>query len=257
MRADLFLFSHGLAKSRTHAAALINSGVSIDGKQISKPSENIPDYTPLENITILNPSKFVGRGGYKLEAALDVFKLDVTGMTALDIGASTGGFTDCLLQHHAVKVYATDVGHGQLDRTLLSDRRVISMEGINARNISRDMFNDKIDVVTCDVSFISQRLVYNAVSDVLDNGGIFISLIKPQFEAGKKHLNKNGIVKDRKIHGIVIEELFSSAASCGLYPHGIAASPIEGGDGNREYIAYFIKNKPYAVSAEEIAKTVR
>lgn len=257
MRADVFLFSHGLAKSRTHAQALISTGVVIDGKRISKPSEDIASSTSPENVIIENPTKFVSRGGYKLEAALEAFKLDVSGKTALDIGASTGGFTDCLIQHKAKKVYASDVGHGQLDASLLANDCVFSLEGINARNITRDMFEDKIDIITCDISFISQKLVYNAVSGVLDDGGVFISLIKPQFEAGKNNLNKNGIVKDRKIHMQVIMSLFDSASEFKLYPRGVIPSPIEGGDGNREYLAYFIKNKPSSVSAEEIAKTVK
>ena len=175
-------------------------------------------------------------------------------MTALDLGASTGGFTDCLLQYGAKKVYAADVGHGQLDASLAADPRVVSLEKLNAKTISKTMFYEKIDVITCDLSFISQRLVYRSVADTLDDGGIFVSLIKPQFEAGRKNLNKNGIVKDRKVHEEVIETLFAEATIFGLYPHGITVSPIEGGDGNREYLAYFIKNNKNSVSASEIAK---
>ena len=239
MRADRFLYQTGLARSRSHAAALIRGGVTISGKKIKKPSEEIPEDTPLSLITVENPSKYVSRGGIKLEAALDCFHPEIIGKTALDLGASTGGFTDCLLQNGAKRVYAVDVGHGQLDPSLAKDPRVISMEGVNARALTPDMLGEICDLAVSDLSFISQALIYHTVLQTVKKGGIFISLIKPQFEAGKDALSKSGVVRDRHLHLRVIEDLFETAKSLGLYPEALAPSPIEGGDGNREYLALF------------------
>ena len=240
MRADRFLYLRGLAKSRSHAASLIDGGVTLDGKPIQKPAQDIPEDTDVSRIRIQNPSKYVSRGGYKLEAALEGFRLDVKGKTVLDLGASTGGFTDCLLQHGAARVFAVDVGHGQLDAALQGDPRVISMEGTNARLLtSEDFGGEHIDLAVSDLSFISQALIYPAVFRTVSRGGAFISLIKPQFEAGREHLNKNGIVRDRRIHESVIETLFHTAEKAGLYPEALIPSPIAGGDGNREYLALF------------------
>ena len=257
MRADIFLFSRGFAKSRSHAAALIETGVKICGKRVAKPSQDIPENTAADEIEIENPSKYVSRGGYKLEGAIEAFSLDVAGMTALDLGASTGGFTDCLLKHGAKKVYAVDVGHGQLDSSLLSDPRVISIEGVNARELSADMIQDTIDIITCDLSFISQSLIYAPVAKILSEDGIFVSLIKPQFEAGRGNIGRGGIVKDKKVHTDVINRLFSVSAESGLYPHALSVSKITGGDGNREYLALFSKKSDGAfVSRQMIENTV-
>ncbi len=239
MRADRFLHNAGLARSRSHAAALIGGGVTVSGKRIKKPSEEIPDETPLSEIRIENPSRYVSRRGIKLEAALSCFRPEITGKTALDLGASTGGFTDCLLQNGARRVYAVDVGHGQLDPTLAADERVISMEGVNARSLTPDMLGETCDLAVSDLSFISQALIYHTVLLNVKEGGFFISLIKPQFEAGKDALSKNGLVRDRSVHARVIRSLFDKAQSMGLCPLALAPSPIEGGDGNREYLALF------------------
>lgn len=240
MRADRFLYLRGLAKSRSHAASLIDGGVTLDGKPIQKPAQDIPEDTDISRIYIQNPSKYVSRGGYKLEAALEGFRIDVKGKTVLDLGASTGGFTDCLLQHGATRVFAVDVGHGQLDASLQGDPRVISMEGTNARLLtSEDFGGEHIDLAVSDLSFISQALIYPAVFRTASRGGAFISLIKPQFEAGREHLNKSGIVRDRRVHESVIETLFHTAEKAGLYPEALMPSPIAGGDGNREYLALF------------------
>lgn len=240
MRADRFLYLHGLAKSRSHAASLIDGGVMLDGKPIQKPAQDIPEGTDISRIRIQNPSKYVSRGGYKLEAALKDFRIDVKDKTVLDLGASTGGFTDCLLQHGAARVFAVDVGHDQLDVTLQNDPRVISMEGTNARFLTSENFGGtRIDLAVSDLSFISQALIYPAVLRTVSCGGAFISLIKPQFEAGREHLNKSGIVRDRSVHESVIEALFHTAEKNSLYPEGLAVSPIAGGDGNREYLALF------------------
>lgn len=242
MRADVFLYSRGIAKSRSHAAALISSGVKIAGKKIEKPSQEIPAGVSDDEITVERPSKYVSRGGIKLEHALNSFGINPTGFVALDLGASTGGFTDCLLKHGAVKVFAVDVGHGQLDESLKLDPRVVSMEGINARELLPEAINGKVSIITSDLSFISQSLVYPAISGLLCDDGCFISLIKPQFEAGRENVGSGGIVRSRKVHASVIKKLFADARENSLYPAALTVSPIEGGDGNREYIALFIKD---------------
>ncbi len=256
MRADLFLYTKGLAKSRSHAAALIAGGVTVNGKRLKKPSENIPEETDPSLITIQNPSQYVSRGGEKLAGALAAFSPDITGKTAVDLGASTGGFTDCLLQNGVRFVYAVDVGHDQLDKSLLSDPRVKNLEGINARALTAEMLGETVDLAVSDLSFISQALIYPAVMRTVKQGGIFISLIKPQFEAGKDALSKNGIVRDRKHHRFVIERLFETAEALGLYPEALAASPIEGGDGNREYLALFRIGEKRAHAPIDIPKIV-
>lgn len=257
MRADVFLFSRGFAKSRTHAAELIKSGVLVCGKRISKPSYDISADISDNDITIIEPSKYVSRGGLKLEAALVVFEIDAKGVTALDIGASTGGFTDCLLKHGAEKVYAVDVGHGQLDPSLLSDRRVINLEGINARNLTeKEIGRANFALAVSDVSFISQSLIYDSVYGMLGDQGTFVSLIKPQFECGKKNLSSGGICRDKKIHIKVMSELFKKAESAGLFPKKLTVSPIEGGDGNTEYLAYFVKNGSRLVFEKDIINCV-
>ncbi len=239
MRADIFLHKAGLAKSRSHAQALIREGVTFRGKRIEKPSFDLPEDTAPEDLHIENPMRYVSRGGLKLEGAFRAFSLDVQALTALDLGASTGGFTDCLLQNGAKKVFAVDVGHGQLDEKLLSDPRVINMEGINARNLENEALGELCDIAVSDLSFISQALVYETVRKNIRKGGVFVSLIKPQFEAGKENIGKGGIVRDRKIHLAVIERLFREAQAHELFPEALAPSPIEGGDGNREYLALF------------------
>ncbi len=256
MRADLFLFQHELAKSRSHAASLIRGGVLVSGKRLRKPSEEIGDDTPLSEIKIENPLKYVSRGGLKLEGAIIAFSPEIEGKICLDLGASTGGFTDCLLQNGASRVYAVDVGHGQLDAALQNDPRVISMEGVNARGLTLDMLGEPCDLAVSDLSFISQSLIYPAVMRTVKPGGRFISLIKPQFEAGKAALSKNGIVRDRKTHLSVIEGLFVTAETLSLYPEALTVSPIEGGDGNREYLALFrVRERPHSTNID-IKKTV-
>ena len=256
MRADKFLFEKGLAKSRSHAAALIRDGVRIGDKRIEKAAQDIPEDTPAGEIKIENPSKYVSRGGIKLEAAIFSFKPEIEGKTALDLGASTGGFTDCLLQNGAHRVYAVDVGHGQLDPALQKNPRVISLEGTNARYLTPEMTGEMCDLAVSDLSFISQALIYPAVRANVKDGGVFISLIKPQFEAGKEHIGKGGIVRDRNVHVKVIEALFDAAGNEGLFPEALIPSPIEGGDGNREYLALFRIGEEKAFSRSDIKKIV-
>ena len=258
MRADIFLFSRGLARSRTHAAELIKNGVEISGKKIVKASQDIPESTADGEVKITEPSKYVSRGGLKLEAALACFSVETEGLTALDVGASTGGFTDCLLQHGAEKVYAVDVGHGQLAEELLSDSRVVNLEGINAKFLSPELIGrGEFPLAVSDVSFISQSLIYTPVCSMLCDGGKFISLIKPQFECGRKNLSSGGICKDKKVHRQVVAELFEKAKLAGLFPTAFTRSPITGGDGNTEYLALFVKGAEFSNVAEsEIKKCI-
>lgn len=243
MRADLYLVENGYVKSRTSAAKFIDNGhVLIDGKPVKKASQDISDGE--HNVTLLESEKYVSRGGLKLEGALHAFSIDVSGKRAADIGASTGGFTDCLLQAGAAHVYAIDSGRDQLDPDLVLDERVSCMEGVNARYLTPDDLGGAVDLVVMDVSFISQTLILPAVASILCDGGIYIGLIKPQFEAGRGAVGKGGIVKNPKDRRAAVERVLQSARELGLCLHGLITSPIQGGDGNVEYLAYFIKGLP-------------
>ena len=257
MRADVFLFTHGFAESRSQAAVLIGNGVYISGKKIPKPSFIIPDDTPAHAVNIEKKLPFVSRGGLKLESALIAFHLEVAGFCVLDIGASTGGFTDCLLRYGADFVYALDVGHGQLAPSLAADPRVENIEGCNARYMAPSLFSRHIDMAVTDISFIPQKLIYGAVRGLLDDGAPFVSLIKPQFEAGRENIGKGGIVKDPRVHERVIRDIRESALASGLAMRGICPSPIAGGDGNREYTALFIAGGEASISDGDIENTVK
>ncbi|MBO5401809.1 MAG: TlyA family RNA methyltransferase [Clostridia bacterium] len=238
MRIDIFLVEKGFVKSRSKAKEYIDSGrVTVNGVPVKKAGAEV---TGNEEILVSDPDKFVSRAGRKLEEALNIFDIDVTGLKALDLGASTGGFTDCLLQRGAAAVIALDVGRDQLDEGLRLDTRVTVMEGVNARDIDISDLPFAPDIVTTDLSFISQTLVYPAVARVLERG-YFISLIKPQFEAGKENIGKGGIVKDAdgKIKALVMEKITRIASENGLKLIKTAVSPILGGDGNTEYLALF------------------
>ena len=257
MRADVFLFTHGFAESRSQAAVLIGNGVYISGKKIPKPSFIIPDDTPAHAVNIEKKLPFVSRGGLKLESALIAFHLEVAGFCVLDIGASTGGFTDCLLRYGADFVYALDVGHGQLAPSLSADPRVENIEGCNARYMAPSLFSRHIDMAVTDISFISQKLIYGAVRGLLDDGAPFVSLIKPQFEAGRENIGKGGIVKDPRVHERVIRDIRESALASGLAMRGICPSPITEDDGNREYTALFIAGGEASISDGDIENTVK
>lgn len=238
-RLDLYLVSNSLAPSRESAKKLISEGyVFANGTNVCKPSflvEESDEISIIEN----DLNKYVSRGAFKLEKALDAFDVCVEGLTAVDVGASTGGFTDVLLQRGAAHVYAIENGHGQLHPKLLSDYRVTSFENVNARYIEKG-FVPESDLVVMDVSFISQIKLYQGVTNVLKSGGKFISLIKPQFEAGKDKIGKNGIIKDPAVHRAVIDNVKSSAMLYGFETVSVIPSPILGGDGNKEFLAYFI-----------------
>lgn len=235
----MFLAKNCNVKSRNAAKTMIENGVVwIDGMYIAKPSYEI-DESEGHNIKIITQDKFVSRGGIKLEAGLDAFGIDVTDYETIDIGASTGGFTDCLLQHGAKHVVALDSGINQLDRKLADDNRVLNIEKYNARNLSPDIIPNKVDIAVMDVSFISQTLIIPKIPDVLKPNGVFISLIKPQYEAGRAAVGKGGIVKQGKDRLFAILRVRDAAFACGLIMTNIIISPIKGGDGNIEYLALF------------------
>lgn len=247
MRLDVYMTEKGLCESRKKSSDLIkNQQVFVDGKCISKPSFDVDEQSYVEIKG--DVCSYVGRGGLKLEGAIKAFSLDFNGKICADIGSSTGGFTDCMLQNGAKKVYAIDSGKDQLHGKLRADNRVVCMEGVNARYLTADFLGEKCDIVTMDVSFISQTLLYQAVKNILKDGGLFVSLIKPQFEAGKEHIGKKGIVKDEKIRKQVCENIIEQAAVYGLEKIGLTDSPILGGDGNKEFLVLF----KYKVSEKEI-----
>lgn len=231
-----------MTKSRQSAKTLIENGnVKIDGKVITKPSYEI-DENIEHNIEIINKPRFVSRGGEKLEHAINTFSVDVSDAICIDIGASTGGFTDCLLQHGAACVYAVDSGHNQLDPTIYDNDKVISIEKYNARFIDPEDFSKRFDIAVMDVSFISQTFMYQGIYSILQNEGILISLIKPQFECGKSALNSHGIVKSKADHTKAINKVIDSAICSGFSCIDITRSPIEGGSGNVEFLIILKKS---------------
>lgn len=242
MRLDKYITDKGFAESRTRAEKLIVSGkVKIDGQIRQKPSLDV-DESKDHVIEVIDDQKFVSRGGYKLEGALDKFSIDVSGLEIIDVGASTGGFTDCLLQRGAKSVLALDSGRDQLHKNIRLDARVKCIEGYNARNISSSDVG-VFDGAVMDVSFISQTLIIPSLVGVIKDGGFFVSLIKPQFEAGRSALGKGGIVKKDEDRTDAIKRVCACAVSHGLCLMGLTRSSIEGGDGNIEYLAYFKKSE--------------
>ena len=239
MRIDLYLVDKGFCESRSRAARLISEGkVFLDGKSVTKASFDVDDGEHEIEITELD--RFVGRGGLKLEGAMEHFGIDVEGKRCIDVGASTGGFTDCLLQNGAAHVCAVDSGRGQLHPKLLDDIRVTSLEGFNARALSPDDFG-YFDVAVMDVSFISATYILPQFPGLLREGGHAVCLIKPHFEVGRSMLGKGGIVKKASDRYAAVIRVLDSAASCKFQLLGVMRSPIDGGDGNREYLAVFKK----------------
>lgn len=237
-RLDVYLFNYSLAPSRETAKKLIAGGyVTVNGKIVTKPSFSVEEADDVQ-VKDNDVTRYVSRGALKLEGALDTFKIDVKDLVAVDFGTSTGGFTDLLLQRGAKRVYAIENGSNQLHPKLLSDPRVISFDNTNARYIEKG-FIPLCDIAVMDVSFISQTKLFNSVTNVLAQGGIYISLIKPQFEAGKEFIGKNGIVKDSAVHQAVIEKVIKEAETYGLKNVSVIPSSILGGDGNKEFLAYF------------------
>lgn len=240
MRADVYLCVNGFCESRQKAKYLIENGfVTSDGKLVKKASEQVDG----KCIVVTGTMKYVGRGGFKLEVALSAFGVDVSGRVCVDIGASTGGFTDCLLLNGAKKVFCIDSGSSQLHPSLVSDSRVVNIENFNARNLTSDVLCRKADIAVMDVSFISQTLLYDAVNGILSDDGVFLSLIKPQFENDASALSKGGIVKKRLYHERTLDKIIAVSYDAKLFCHGIIVSPIKGGDGNIEYLAIFKRQK--------------
>lgn len=236
MRIDIAL-KDKLGISRQKARALIEEGkVRVNGSVVVKPAYEVSkeDKIEADDSDIL---KYVGRGGLKLERALNVFDISIKGLCCIDIGASTGGFTDCLLKNGAQKVYAVDVGSGQLAEILRYDTRVISMENTDIRKAVLP----QADFICVDVSFISIEKILDRIYEILKDDGNGVVLIKPQFEAGREHLNRNGIVKNPKVHKNVLCKVITSAQNTGFDIKGLIPSPIKGGDGNREYLMYLHK----------------
>lgn len=239
MRLDSYLKENNLAATRTRAKVLIEEGaVCVDGKTITKPAFDVADGA---DVRVTDIFRYVGRGGLKLEAALAAFPISCAGKVVLDVGASSGGFTDCALQNGARQVYALDVGQGQLAEKLRTDPRVVCLENYNARYLQAADFSPLPSFVTMDVSFISQTLILPAIAALLSAGDVLVSLIKPQFEAGKQAVRRGGIVRDEADRQAAIERVLTSARACGFLPGGVIVSPIQGGDGNVEYMAYFTK----------------
>lgn len=241
MRADLYLFQNGHTDSREQARRLIEAGaVRVDGVAIKKPSFAIEE-SAAHTVEITKPAseRYVGRGGLKLEGALETFGISPLGMTALDIGASTGGFTDCLLQRGAKKVYAIDSGEGQLHLRLREDARVVNIEKCNARALTCETVGERANLAVMDVSFISQTCILPVLPPLLTEDGMLISLIKPQFEAGRGAVGKGGIVRRREHREAAVRRVLTCAAEVGLTCTGLTVSPITGGDGNIEYLALF------------------
>ena len=236
MRADVALFARGLSASRDKARALIEAGlVTLNDRPLTKPSTRVADGDALDVHGQLMP--YVSRGGLKLARALSAFGVDPAGLVCMDIGASTGGFTDVLLRNGARRVYAIDVGTGQLDPRLLADERVVSMEKVNARTLERRMFPEPPALAVMDVSFISIRLILPALFGVLGPSGRVVTLVKPQFEAGRQAVGKRGIVSDPQAHREVLRQIVGFPEALGWRVRGLEFSPIAGGDGNLEFLA--------------------
>lgn len=244
-RIDKLLVERGLAESRAKAQALVMAGAVLANEQrIAKPSDLVATEAEIRVKGADDPSsRYVGRGGLKLEAALREFQIDVRERVCLDVGASTGGFTDCLLQHGAGKVTAIDVGHNQIDWRLRTDERVEVREGVNARYLQPQDFDTQFDVIVMDVSFISATKVLPAIVPLLKVDGRLVTLIKPQFEVGRSEVGKGGIVRDPEKHARVVEEVNRAAARLGLAVTGVIESPVHGADGNVEFLALYEKSQ--------------
>ena len=252
-RLDTLLADRALVDSREQAKRLILAGeVLVDGELHSKPGQSVPVDA---SIKIKRPLRYVSRGGLKLEKAFQVFDVDVSGKTGLDVGASTGGFTDCLLQHGAGYVYAVDVGYGQLAWKLRRDSRVCVIERLNARGLEPSLFDRPVEVCVVDVSFISLRAVLPAVKRCVEAGSDLILLIKPQFEAGREYVDKGGVVRNSQVHVNVLRTLIQFGQGMGMSVSGITYSPIRGPAGNIEYLLWINEDgsgaAPFAVDIAE------
>ena len=259
VRLDLYLAQKGFTESREKAKALIMSGIVYvnDQKELKAGRDvKVDDIVEVRGSTL----KYVSRGGLKLEKAVQEFPINLTDCTCMDIGASTGGFTDCMLQNGAKKVYSIDVGYGQLAWKLRSDERVVNMERTNFRYVTHEQIPEEIDFASVDVSFISLKIVLPVMYELLKMNGEAVCLIKPQFEAGREKVGKKGVVRDVNVHTEVIENIVSFAASQKFKVSGLSFSPVKGPEGNIEYLVYLKKTneitecEEYIEYAKELAK---
>ena len=240
-RLDVILVERGMADSREKAKKLIKDGfVKLNGSVHSKPGTDVKETDTVELCGGTIP--YVGRGGFKLEKAIAEFGIKLEGTVCMDVGASTGGFTDCMLQNGASRVYAVDVGCDQLAQKLREDNRVVNMEKTNFRYLTPEDISELVDFISVDVSFISLRHIIPVMYNFMKDEAIAVCLIKPQFEAGKSNIGKNGIVKDMSVHAAVVEGIYDFACECGFSVMNIDFSPIKGGDGNIEYLVCIKKS---------------
>ena len=255
IRLDQYLVQNGLVQSRERAKALIMAGVVfVNQQKVDKAGEMIKEDAVVE--VRGHDIGYVSRGGLKLEKALQIFPISVEGKVVADIGASTGGFTDCALQNGAAKVYAIDVGYGQLAWKLRNDERVVNMERTNVRYLEADSLPEQVDAATIDVAFISLDKILPTVHKILKPEGFVVALIKPQFEAGKENVGKKGVVRDAAVHEQVINNVISFAKGEGFGIAGLDFSPIKGPEGNIEYLLHLTLGDDDAVSSEQVAQLV-
>ncbi len=256
VRLDIMLVQRGLVGSRERAKGVIMAGlVYVNNQKADKPGQDVSDS---DNIEVRGETlPYVSRGGLKLEKALETFSLTLEGFVCADIGASTGGFTDCMLQNGAVKVYAVDVGYGQLAWKLRQDPRVINFERTNARNLTQEQIPEGLDFVSVDVSFISLGLIFPVIAEHLKQGGVAVCLVKPQFEAGKGLVGKKGVVRESAIHHDVICKVTDMAGQSGLCPQGLDFSPVKGPEGNIEFLLMLRKTEDEScVDEQKISQVV-
>jgi len=254
-RLDAFLAEHGYFESRSKAQAAIMAGqVLVNEQKIDKPGTLVRDDV---KVRLLGQKlRYVSRGGLKLEKALQVFPISVEGRVMADVGASTGGFTDCALQNGAAKVYAIDVGYGQLDWKLRTDSRVVNMERTNARLLSEESLPEKVSAASIDVAFISLDKILPALRNILAKDSFVLALVKPQFEAGRENVGKKGVVRDPEVHKDVLRNVIACASRNGYGVEGLAFSPVKGPEGNIEYLLYLTYAGKCSVTDEQIVKLV-
>ncbi|WMJ23036.1 TlyA family RNA methyltransferase [Paludicola sp. MB14-C6] len=255
-RLDLLLVEKGLCESREKAKALIMSGnVFIGNERCDKAGMTVLADSEIE---LKGSLKYVSRGGLKLEKAIDLYQLDLTGKVCMDIGASTGGFTDCMLQNGASKVFSVDVGYGQLAWSLRTDERVVNMERTNIRYVTDEQIKTKLDFASIDVSFISLTLVLPVLSKLINDNGQGLCLVKPQFEAGKEKVGKKGVVRELSTHIEVCKKIYDFLPTCGFSLIGATFSPIKGPEGNIEYLYYIQKSEEgHKLSFDEVETMVK
>ena len=255
IRLDVYLTENGLAPSREKAKAYIMAGtVYVNNQKTDKAGALVSDEDTVEMRGKKMP--YVSRGGLKLEKAINSFGLDLSGTVCMDAGASTGGFTDCMLKNGATKVYSVDVGYGQLAWELRTDERVVNLERTNVRYLTQEQVPEKVNFISADLSFISLKLVLPVLKNFLTDDGQMVCLIKPQFEAGREKVGKKGVVRDKSVHEEVIKNIYDFAQSIGLYAHGLDFSPVRGPEGNIEYLILLSQSDENIVSSDIIPDLV-